>query len=157
MLHECLQEIESTAEDEAKCCAAKAACMQCDVIIKMHQQLPKIKEYIQKDEESKMKAGGPKHKKNYHLHSLLHIVQQESKPIFFIKTAKSNDAKLNEIDSESQTSKDSRLEVSQALAEQGDLEPGNPKSKWIRDEFDVEALASQMEENALAELKAAIE
>jgi hypothetical protein len=157
MLHQCLEEIESTAGDEAKCNAAKAACIQCDVIIKMHQQLPKIKDYIQKDHDLENKKGSPKHKKNYYLHSLGRIAQEDKKPIFFIKTAKSSDTKLKETDFESQSLNDNRLEVSQALAEQGDLEPGNPNCKWIRDAFDVEALASQMEETELAELKSAIE
>ena len=54
---------------------------------------------------------------------------------------------------------DNRLKVShlQALAEEGALEPGHEKCKWIRDAFDVEALASKMEENAQKELRAAIE
>ena len=52
-----------------------------------------------------------------------------------------------------------RLKVShfQALAEEGALEPGHEKCKWIRDVFDVEAQASQMEDNAQVELRAAIE
>ena len=52
-----------------------------------------------------------------------------------------------------------RLKVShfQALAEEGALEPGHEKCRWIRDAFDVEALASQMDENAQVELRTAIE
>ena len=36
-LHECLVDID--CDDEAKCSAAKAAYVECDLIIKMHQQL----------------------------------------------------------------------------------------------------------------------
>ncbi len=38
-LHDCLQEIDETCDDKSKCSAAKAAFIECDVIIKMHQQL----------------------------------------------------------------------------------------------------------------------
>jgi len=57
------------------------------------------------------------------------------------------------------SAQNNRLKVShlQALAEEGALEPGHEKCKWIRDAFDVEALASKMEENAQKELRAAIE
>ncbi len=63
------------------------------------------------------------------------------------------------MDAESEGFQHDRLKVAHylALAEQGALEPGNPKCSWIRKAFDVEAMASQMEENALKELRAAIE
>jgi hypothetical protein len=83
--------------------------------------------------------------------------KQHHRPIIaaLVKAAQAKNEKSGGI----QNSKDDRLKLShyQALAEQGFLEPGHEKCSWIRGAFDVEALASQMEENALKELRAAIE
>ena len=38
-LDQCLQQVEATCGNDALCSAAKAACVECDVVIKMHQQL----------------------------------------------------------------------------------------------------------------------
>ena len=38
-LRDCLLEVERTRHDDKLCSTAKAACIECDVVIKMHQQL----------------------------------------------------------------------------------------------------------------------
>jgi hypothetical protein len=98
------------------------------------------------------------------LRSFLHFLKPHNTAIYqaFIKSAQDvNKALEGEVSAKSETlnAKDNRLKVAHylALAEQGALEPGNPKCSWIRKAFDVEAVASQMEENALGELRAAIE
>ncbi len=103
------------------------------------------------------------------LRSFLSVLKGHSKLIFqalntsaqFFNKAATGDTGTNGAEKELKklSAKDNRLKVSyyQALAEQGDLEPGNPNCKWIRDAFDVEALASQMEETALKNLEKAIE
>ena len=161
VLRQCLIDIDVSCNDELKCSAAKAAFMECDVIIKMHEQLPKFKV---KDQDSKTNDDNRKqsdHKKDRTLHSLLDAVKQENKPILnaLIKTAKVGSVKCKKMDAESEGFQHDRLKVAHylALAEQGALEPGNPKCSWIRKAFDVEAMASQMEENALRELRSAIE
>jgi hypothetical protein len=161
MLRQCLLDIDVSCNDELKCSAAKAAFMECDVIIKMHQQLPKFKV---KDPDGKTNDDNRKqsdHKKDRTLHSLLDEVKQQNKPILkaLIKMAKGGSVKSKKTDAESESFQHDRLKVAHylALAEGGALEPGNPKCSWIRRAFDVEAVASQMDENALAELKAAIE
>jgi hypothetical protein len=141
-LHDCLKGIENTRDDEAKCSAAKSACIECDVILKMHQQLPKIKA-----------------RHDYTLHSLLETVKQENKPILHALITAAENGSVRLKDSDAQSPQLNRLKVShyQALAEQGNLEPGNHNCGWIRGAFDVAALKPHMEETALAELSAAIE
>jgi hypothetical protein len=93
------------------------------------------------------------------LNSVLDSWNQHHKPVIaaLIKAAHAKNKESGGI--QRLNSKDDRLKFLhyQALAEQGFLEPGHEKCSWIRGAFDVEALASQMEENALAELRAAIE
>jgi hypothetical protein len=96
------------------------------------------------------------------LNSILDFLKQHSRPILkeMIKWAQVPAAASSYAHGPRNLSaKDDRLKVSyyQALAEQGDLEPGNEKCSWIRDIFHMEARASQMEETAHAELQAAIE
>jgi hypothetical protein len=91
------------------------------------------------------------------LNSVLDSWKQQHKPVIaaLVKVAQAKNKESGGI----QNSKDDRLKLShyQALAGQGFLEPVHEKCSWIRGAFDIEALASQMEENALAELRAAIE
>ena len=166
-LHRCLQDIQNSKDDAQKYSSAVAAWIECDVFFTIHQQLAKIKaqrESAQKDEEKKSSQqgrGGPEPRPDPTLHSLLETVKRENKPIlqYFIKSAHVANLKLQGTQSDKTTLKENWLKLShyQALAEQGFLEPGHEKCSWIRGAFDVEALASQMEENALAELRAAIE
>ena len=183
-LDQCLQQVEATCGNDALCSAAKSACVECDVVIKMHQQLIKMKHQLErkrKKEESKQDAkrkedemGGkqegdpepkaPKDKKKDEklltLHSFIETVKHQNRPILqaLISSAQATNKKLT-VSNETLDPKLDRLKVShfQALAEEGALEPGHEKCRWIRDAFDVEALASQMDENAQVELRTAIE
>jgi hypothetical protein len=167
-LKQYLQEVERARDDVLRRSAAKAACIECDLIMKIHQLLPKINpqpQSIEKDRDCKGQTAVPKHQKSKKDHlrslqSLFESVKQDNRLILQELFKASSAANLREADSvEGLSAKDDRLKVSyyQALAEQGDLEPGNEKCSWIRDIFHMEARASQMEETAYAELQAAIE
>jgi hypothetical protein len=158
-LHALVQEIELVRGDERKCSAAKAACIECDIIFTIRQQLSKIKdvtESAQKQEQDRMEQ-----RIDMTLYSLLDVVDREMKPILqaLIKSAHAMNLKAQGSVVEGQSLKENRLKFSyyQALAEQGFLEPGHEKCSWIRGAFDAEALASQMDETALTKLRAAIE
>jgi hypothetical protein len=99
------------------------------------------------------------------LKSFLHFLKPHNKPIYqaLIKSAQDvNKALEGEVGAKSEplNAKDNRLKVAHylALAEGGALEPGHPKCSWIRRAFDVEAVSSQMGENALTkQLSKAVE
>ena len=104
------------------------------------------------------------------LNSFLDLVKQHNRPILNVLTATAQAANLAaasgakssfEVNGETEKliGKDDRLKMShyQALAEQGCLTPGHPQIRWMREAFDVQALASKLERDSLVQLQEAVE
>ena len=104
------------------------------------------------------------------LNSFLDLVKQHNRPILNVLTAAAqaaNSAAASgakssfEVNGETEKliGKDDRLKMShyQALAEQGCLQPGHPQIRWMREAFDVQALASKLGRDSLAQLQEAVE
>ncbi len=154
-----MHEIESVCDDERKRSAAKAAFIECDIIFSIRQQLARIKDLH--ETAHGLEPRRQESKSEISLYSLLDTVEREHSTILhaLIASAHAMNLKCQGAGSEEQGLKENRLKFSyyQALAEKGFLEPGHDKCSWIRGAFDVGALASQMDEAALAKLRSAIE